>query len=229
MAKSFKKNRPQEKLILPLPQKKDTPEDHWKKTLAPFSFFPNTNKKRKALTSLAAVVIIACFALFTFIYLFILKDLPSPTKLGDYDIPLSSKIYDRNGTLLFDIFTDQNRTYVPLSDIPKSLQQATIAIEDKNFYHHQGINPVGGILRAFVATVTGKQLQGGSTITQQLVKGALLTSDRTVRRKIREIILAVLVETRYSKDKILEMYLNQSPYGGPAWGVEAAAQRYFGK
>jgi len=205
------------------------PETHWKKTLSPFPFFHHLSKKKKASITLALILFFACAGLFTFLYLFIFKDLPSPTKLGEFDIPLSSKIYDRNGTLLFDIFTDQNRTYVPLSDIPKSLQQATIAIEDKEFYRHQGINPVGGILRAAVATLTGKQLQGGSTITQQLVKGALLTADRTVQRKVKEIILAILVENKYSKDKILELYLNQVPYGGTAWGVESAAEKYFGK
>lgn len=162
-------------------------------------------------------------------YLLILKDLPSPAKLGRYDIPLSTKIYDRNDKLLFDIFAEQNRTQVPLSDIPKYLRQATIAIEDKDFYKHQGVNPVGGLLRAIVASVTKRTLQGGSTITQQLVKSALLTPERTVIRKIKEVILAFWVELLYPKDKILELYLNQVPYGGTAWGAETAAEKYFGK
>ncbi len=165
-----------------------------------------------------------------FSYFLIFKDLPSPSRLESADVtPLATKIYDRNGNLLFDIFADQNRTQVPLEEIPKHLQQATIAIEDKEFYRHSGINPIGGILRALVASATGKQLQGGSTITQQLVKSALLTPERTVIRKVREIILAFWVEILYSKDKILEMYLNQVPYGGTAWGIETAAQKYFGK
>lgn len=164
-----------------------------------------------------------------FSYILIFKDLPSPTRLGSYDIPISTKIYDRNGKLLFDIFADQNRTPVPLSDIPPSVQQATIAIEDKDFYRHGGISPIGGMLRAIWATATGKQLQGGSTITQQLVKSALLTPERTVTRKIKEIILAFWVEILYPKDKILELYLNQVPYGGTAWGIETAAEKYFGK
>jgi len=163
------------------------------------------------------------------LYLVIFKDLPSPGNLAKYDIPLATKILDRNGKLLFDIFADENRTAVPLSDIPKYLQEATIAIEDKDFYKHQGINPVGGTLRAVVATITGKKLQGGSTITQQLVKSALLSSERTIIRKIKEAILAVVMEMRYPKDKILELYLNQVPYGGTAWGVESASERYFGK
>ena len=162
-------------------------------------------------------------------YLLILKDLPSPTKLGSYDIPISTKIYDRNEKLLFDIFAEQNRTPVPLSDIPKYVQQATIAIEDKDFYRHGGINPLGGVARAIVATVTRGSLQGGSTITQQLVKSALLSPERSVTRKVKEIILAFWVELLYPKDKILEMYLNQVPYGGTAWGIETASEKYFGK
>lgn len=163
------------------------------------------------------------------VYFLIFHNLPNPKYLTSPDIPVATKIFDRNGTLLFDIFADQNRTEVPLSDIPLSLRQATIAIEDKEFYKHQGVNPIGGILRALAASVTGKRLQGGSTITQQLVKTALLSPERTVTRKIREIILAYWVELIYPKDKILELYLNRVPYGGTAWGVESAAEKYFGK
>lgn len=162
-------------------------------------------------------------------YVFILRDLPSPTKLGEYDIPLSTKIYDRNKELLYDIYAEENRTPVKLADIPKYVREATIAIEDKDFYKHQGVNPVGGLLRAAIATLTGRQLQGGSTITQQLVKSALLTPERSIIRKTKEIILAFWVEILYPKDKILEMYLNQVPYGGTAWGIETASEKYFGK
>lgn len=162
-------------------------------------------------------------------YLIILKDLPSPTKLGNYDVPVATKVYDRNGQLLYDIFADQNRSPIALTKIPKFLQQATIAIEDKDFYKHGGISPIGGMIRATVATVTRNKLQGGSTITQQLVKSALLSPERTVIRKIKEIILAFWVEIIYPKDKILEMYLNQVPYGGTAWGIETASEKYFGK
>lgn len=168
-------------------------------------------------------------ALILLSYILIFKDLPSPIRLGQYDVPISTKIYDRNGKLLFDIFADQNRTPVPLSEIPKYLQEATISIEDKDFYKHQGVNIIGGMVRALVADVTHRELQGGSTITQQLVKSELLSPDRTVTRKIKEIILAVWVEILYPKDKILELYLNQVPYGGTAWGVESASERYFGK
>lgn len=184
-------------------------------------------KPKKKIHRIAYMFWILPLAIILGSYILILKDLPSPTKLGE--APISTKVYDRKGELLFDIFADQNRTPVALSEIPEYLREATIAIEDKDFYSHSGINPIGGMLRAVAATITRKQLQGGSTITQQLVKSALLTPERTITRKIKEIILAFWVEALYPKDKILELYLNQVPYGGTAWGVESAAERYFGK
>lgn len=179
-------------------------------------------KRRAFVFWLFPAMLIAVF------YWFILRDLPSPARLGRYDVPLATKIYDRNGELLFDIFADQNRSPVPLSDIPKIVRDATIAIEDKTFYQHSGINPIGGVVRALYASVLNKKLQGGSTITQQLVKSALLTPERTITRKLKEFLLAPTVELLYSKDKILEMYLNTVPYGGTAWGIETAAEKYFG-
>lgn len=180
-------------------------------------------KRRKLLFWLFPALLVGAF------YWLILRDLPSPTKLGRYDVPLATKIYDRKGTLLFDIFVGQNRSPVPLSDIPKVVRDATIAIEDKTFYQHSGINPIGGLVRALYASILNKEIQGGSTITQQLVKSALLTPERTVTRKLKEFLLAPTVELLYSKDKILEMYLNTVPYGGTAWGIETAAEKYFGK
>jgi 1A family penicillin-binding protein len=171
-------------------------------------------------------IILICIATFT---ISILKDLPSPETLRSYEIPQTTKLYDRQGVLLYEIYAEQNRTLVKLTEIPVTLRNATIAIEDKDFYRHQGVNPIGGILRAFRDTLLKKQLQGGSTITQQLVKTALLTPERTITRKVKEIILAFWTERLYSKDQILEMYLNQVPYGGTAWGVEAAAEYYFKK
>lgn len=173
-----------------------------------------------------AALSFACISYFMFS---IVKDLPSPSKLISYDIPQTTKIYDRNGALLYEIFTDQNRTLVKLDRIPETLRRATIAIEDKDFYKHQGINPVGGMLRAAKETLLRKKLQGGSTITQQLVKTALLSNERTVIRKLKEIVLAFWTERLYNKDQILEMYFNQVPYGGTFWGIEAASLNYFGK
>lgn len=155
-------------------------------------------------------------------------DLPSPKQLETRDLPLTTKIYDRNGKILYNVYTDQNRTNVTLSGMPSNLKNATIAVEDKDFYKHKGFD-IFGILRAFRKTVFEKNLQGGSTITQQLVKSAFLSPERTITRKLKELYLAFRVETAFSKDKILEMYLNQVPYGGTAWGVSAAAEQYFGK
>ncbi len=157
--------------------------------------------------------------------IFIIKDLPSPANLA---MPTqSTKIYDRRGQLLYSIYVDENRTYVPLPQISDYLKKATLAVEDKDFYKHGAINIVGGIIRAVRDMTLYHRLQGGSTITQQLAKSALLSPERTLPRKIKELILAVWIEKLYSKDKILEMYLNQVPYGGTSYGVEEAAQNYF--
>ncbi len=162
-------------------------------------------------------------------YNFILKDLPSPTRLNNPTaIPESSQIFDRDGKLLYTVYSNKNRTQIPLKDIPKHVQESTIAIEDKDFYRHGAID-IRGITRAFIANISGKPIQGGSTITQQLIKSSLLTSERSVQRKVKEIVLAFVTEVLYSKSQILEMYLNQIPYGGTAYGIEAASKTYFGK
>ncbi|MCL4352925.1 penicillin-binding protein [Patescibacteria group bacterium] len=161
-------------------------------------------------------------------YYYILSDLPSPTKLASQNISQSTEIFDRNGKLLYTIYAQKNQTFIPLSEIPKSLQEATIAIEDKDFYHHGAID-LKGILRAAFAIIFHHQIQGGSTLTQQLVKNSLLNPQQTIVRKLREIILSFVTEALYSKNKILEMYLNQIPYGGTAWGIEAASETYFGE
>lgn len=163
-----------------------------------------------------------------FMYFFVLKDIPKATQLGSTSQPQSSKIYDRNGELLYTMYTGRNQTYIPLKSIPKQLQQATIAIEDRNFYNHGAID-FQGILRAIVVNLQNERVEGGSTLTQQLVKSSLLTPERTIQRKAKEIILSFIVEAIYPKNKILEMYLNQVAYGGTAYGVDAASQVYFNK
>src|SRR3989344_1528128 len=137
------------------------------------------------------------------------KNLPSPTNIGKTNYSLSTHILDRNQKLLYDIYRDQNRTPVKIDTLPKYVYDASIAIEDKDFFKHNGISPIGGIIRALKENLTTGNLQGGSTITQQLVKSALLTPERTIRRKIKEIILALWTERIYSKSEILQMYLNQ--------------------
>ncbi|HKB88812.1 MAG TPA: PBP1A family penicillin-binding protein [Patescibacteria group bacterium] len=153
--------------------------------------------------------------------------LPSPDKIVRTQ-GFSTQIMDRNGSVLYDVYANQNRTPENLNDIPLYLRQATISIEDKNFYTHSGFDPIG-MLRGFLHIFTTGRAQGGSTLTQQLVKNALLSDDRTLPRKIKEFVLAIEIEKRYSKDQILQMYLNEVPYGGTAWGVGAAAQTYFGR
>lgn len=201
----------------------------------------------KGLSGLMVIVILLIIASLATLYFLIFKDLPSPSKLNTRNFPASTLIYDRNQTLLYEIYADQNRIPVELNQIPDYVKQATIAIEDKDFYTHQGV-AVMGILRAvfrngnYIACqipvinwLTDKTLgcnvlfQGASTITQQLVKNALLTPDRTLQRKAKELILTFAVEVLYTKDQILEMYLNQIPYGGTAYGLEAASQTYFNK
>ncbi len=160
---------------------------------------------------------------------FFVKALPSPSSIGKINYPLSTHIYDRNGKLLYEIYRDQNRTPIKLSELPTFVAEATIAIEDKDFYRHNGISFFSGVLRALRESVTTNAIQGGSTITQQLVKSALLSPERTVQRKVKEIVLAIWTERLYRKDQILEMYLNQVPYGGSSYGIEEAAKNYFSK
>lgn len=188
-------------------------------------FFKRIRKKRY----FGLLVLILFISLGVFSYFFILKDLPSPTKLNNPTaIPESSQIFDRNGELLYTVYSNKNRTSVPLKEIPKHVQEATIAVEDKDFYRHGAID-IRGITRAFVANIQGKPIQGGSTLTQQLIKSSLLSPERTIQRKAKEVVLAFATEILYSKTQILEMYLNQIPYGGTAYGIEAGAQTYFGK
>ncbi len=180
----------------------------------------------KFFTSGVAVTIIFFFA--PYVTYSWLRALPNPELLSKRDIQVTTKIFDRNGLLLYEIYADQNRTPIPLSEIPAYVKEATIAIEDQDFYRHNGIS-LRGIIRAVRETLLNNQIQGGSTITQQLIKSALLTPEVKLTRKIKEIILAFWAERLYTKNQILEMYLNQVPYGGTAWGIEAASQTYFNK
>lgn len=163
-----------------------------------------------------------------FFYQEILKDLPSPNKLVERDQAVTTKINDRNGKLLYKVYLDQNRTPVGIKDIPQNLINATLAIEDSEFYQHNGLS-IKGILRAIKVGLQGEKIEGGSTITQQLVKNALLSPERTIRRKIKEVLLAIAVERRFTKDQILQMYFNEVGYGGSSYGIEEASQLYFGK
>ncbi|MBU0619206.1 PBP1A family penicillin-binding protein [Patescibacteria group bacterium] len=173
------------------------------------------------------LLIVAAMVLFLFFYVF--KDLPSPTRLSQDIYPVSTKIYDRRGELLYEIYTEKNRAPIKLEDLPDYVKQTTIAIEDKNFYQHHGL-VLSSIGRAAYRTIFKKQTQGGSTITQQLIKNAVLEDPRrTMQRKIKEALLTAIVELIYRKDQILEMYFNHAPYGGTAYGIEQASLTYFNK
>lgn len=164
----------------------------------------------------------------TYFYAAVIKDLPNPQKLTEQGPIATTKIFDRNGELLFKIYKGQNRSPVNLEQVPLHLRRATIAIEDAEFYRHHGFS-LRGIGRSIYRNLFLNKLSGGSTITQQLVKNTLLTPERTWTRKIKEAFLALWVENTFTKDEILEMYLNQVSYGGSAYGVEEASQLYFGK
>jgi 1A family penicillin-binding protein len=187
-------------------------------------------KRSRKIVKYAKIGFFAVIGFFIFL-LFVLPllafNLPSPDKIVRTE-GFSTKILDRNGTLLYDVYANQNRTPIAIDDIPVYLKEATISIEDKNFYKHQGFDPLG-ILRGFLKIFTTGRAEGGSTLTQQLVKNVLLSNDRTIVRKIKEFVLAIQIEKKYSKDQILQMYLNEVPYGGTAWGVGAASEIYFGK
>ena len=162
--------------------------------------------------------------------LVIWKRLPAPEELFARRVIQSTKIYDRSGSvLLYEVHGEERRTVIAFGDIPDVVKQATIAVEDANFYRHDGIDP-RGVLRALITDIRrGEFRQGGSTITQQLVKKSFLGDERTITRKFKEAILAIALEARFPKDQILAAYLNQIPYGSNAYGIEAAAETYFGK
>lgn len=173
-----------------------------------------------------SIGIIAAIALFAWVA----KDLPSPGKVNTRVIAESTKIYDRTGEhLLYDVHGEEKRTIIPFSEIPESLRAATISLEDQDFYTHHGIK-FTSILRAVIKDILHRgAAQGGSTITQQFVKNSLLTNEKTFIRKIKEVILSIEIEQKFSKDEILAMYLNEIPYGSNAYGIEAAAETFFGK
>ncbi|MFC1687677.1 transglycosylase domain-containing protein, partial [Patescibacteria group bacterium] len=172
------------------------------------------------------------------------RDLPNPDKVIDRSLAQSTKIYARDGTtLLYEVHGDIKRTVINLEDIPEHAKWATIVVEDKHFFSHSGaiscssseIYPsFTGIVKAICHEAFGSlggicPQRGGSTITQQFVKNAILTNEKSYTRKIRELILAYQIERKFSKDQILKMYFNEIPYGSSAYGIEAAAQTYLGK
>ena len=156
--------------------------------------------------------------------------IPSLESFEERKITESTKIYDRTGEiLLFDVFSDIKRTIVPFEEISGNIKKATLAIEDVEFYQHNGIKPTS-IIRAILVNLGALRFdQGGSTITQQVVKNSILTSEKKISRKIKEWILAIKIENILEKDEIFSLYLNEIPYGGNIYGIEEASQAFLGK
>lgn len=199
-----------------------------------FKWWFSWRGQKTILKTIAILIILAVIGIGG-LFLYYKKDLDE-IRLDEMNISETVNTYlDRNGIVLWkDTGNDNYRLIVDAEEIPQYMKDATIAIEDRNFYSHIGIDPIG-LIRAVISTVSGKQVQGGSTLTQQLIKQVYFadeaqSADRGgIQRKIKELILAIELERMYSKDEILTMYLNQSPYGGRRNGVESAAQTYFGK
>ena len=196
-------------------------------------YFNSVKKRRKWLKkvlTLAGYFVLAAIILVAGIFIYFAKDLPNPSKISERQITQSTKIYDRTGTvLLYDVHGEEKRTVVPFDQISKYLKDATVATEDASFYSNFGVD-IRGILRAAWRTLTHQpNAGGGSTITQQFIKNTMLTSEKSLTRKIKEAILAIELDNKYSKDEILGFYLNQIPYGSNAYGAEAAAQTFFNK
>lgn len=187
-------------------------------------------RPRRRVLAVVGLILVLGLAGFGLAAALTLRTLPPPEELFSRRIVQSTKIYDRTGgVLLYEIHGEERRTVIPFAEIPAAVKNATVAGEDAAFYRHLGID-LRGIARALLADLATLDLrQGGSTITQQLVKNALLGRERTLARKVREAVYAVALEARLAKDEILNLYLNQIPYGQNAYGVEAAAQTYFGK
>lgn len=163
------------------------------------------------------------------IYDGVVKNLPQASALRSHTPPLTTRIYDRNGILLYSIYKDENRSLIKLSELPSYLPQAFVSMEDQEFFEHKGISFRGLARAAQVFFFEPWHTEGGSTITQQLVKNIFLTNERTFSRKLKEMIIAIQVEREFSKEEILEMYLNEVSFGGSIYGVEEAAKTYFGK
>ena len=179
----------------------------------------------------AVVVLLGAIALTVLIVKYAFELPPAGTPFNKV-YAQTTQIYSRGGTLLYSFHGSQNREWIPISQIPKKVQWAVIAAEDKNFYHE----PLGisfrGILRALYYDLfkrSSGSLEGGSTITQQLVKDTVLTPQQTIQRKLKEIILTIEISQKYSKQDVLEQYLNEVYFGGNVYGIKVAAETYFGK
>jgi len=185
-------------------------------------------KIKKSLKNPKKIKRIIFFSVLLGVGLWIFWGIPLPTNLSSEEFPVSTKLFDRNGNLIYEIYTEKRRTPIKLSDLPPYIREATIAIEDKDFYKHRGFSPTG-IVRAAFNIIVFRKLQGGSTITQQVVKNVLLTNEKKISRKLKEWVLSLKLEKVMTKEQILSVYLNEIPYGGTIYGVEEASEAFFNK
>ncbi|MEI6288721.1 MAG: PBP1A family penicillin-binding protein [bacterium] len=214
-------------------QKNEAPRRHSSSDWNGFSKKPKDKKIFKKILGFLIPLVI-CLSLLGGIFAmamlaWVSKDLPSPDGIINRTVTLSTKIYDRTGnTVLYDIHGDVKRTLINLTDMPKNSINATLTAEDRNFYTHNGIS-LTGIARSIILNIFTGSKVGGSTLTQQFVKNAILTNEKTYIRKIKEILISYQLEKKYTKDQILQMYFNEIPYGSVIYGIEAASQTFFGK
>lgn len=182
--------------------------------------------KLGVLGSLSALALVLLIGFGTIAYFS--RGLPDPEKLIDRHVAQSTKIYDRTGeNLLYEISSDQKRTIILIDELPKYVPQAVIALEDRTFYEHSGFN-FQRLVKAVLYKIAGLKGPGASTLTSQLVKNAILSPEQTLTRKLREMIMVFQIERKFNKDQILQLYLNEIPYGSTAYGIEAASNLYFG-
>ncbi|MBT4124412.1 MAG: hypothetical protein HN981_01380 [Candidatus Pacebacteria bacterium] len=184
-------------------------------------------KKMRLIAIFSMIGVVVGIVGFLAMFAWYSKDLPKPGEVIRRE-GFSTKLFDREGLLLYDLYDTERRNPITLEQVPEYLKQATVAIEDKDFYKHSGFDFLT-VVRIPYNMVFKRRVVGGSTLTQQLVKNALLTNERTISRKFKELVLSVQIERTFTKDQILEMYLNEAPYGGTAWGVGTAAELYFSK
>lgn len=202
------------------------------------AFQPGGSSKRwrlfrnilKFLGVVILIGLIAGFLIMAVLFAWVSRDIPDPNRLLDRQSHATTKIWDRTSThLLYEIHGAEKRTVVHLQDVSKYAVNAAIASEDRNFYQHHGVELQSFIRAVFDRIFRGKRLQGTSTITQQVVKNVILSSERSVTRKVKELILSFEIEQKFSKDQILQIYFNETPYGSTAYGIESASQMYYGK
>jgi len=191
-------------------------------------------RRPKDILTYAAIILAALFLAGTLcfigLFIWVAGDLPDPDNISQRSIAQTTKIFDRTGEhVLYEVHGEEKRTVVDLDEISPHVIHATIAAEDKDFYQHKGFS-LRGFIRAFLKNLLrGGRGQGGSTITQQFVKNSILSPEKTYIRKLKELVLSIEIERRFDKDQILKLYLNEIPYGSVTYGIESAAQSFFGK